>query len=237
MKTNRFVALLMALALILSLASLAQADEKPATWLSDELVEIRVMRGENALQPILQDNIKLKTIEELLNVRLIVEVAPDANYDDKKSTLIATDDMPDLMLVDLEDVRKYARDDMFVNLSEHRDEMPNFFALIDENPSLKVLAVDGSLYGAPVLQRLNPDARLSGQLVNFRVDLLEKYGLAVPTTFDELYDVMLAIHEKEPDLIGLTDRKGTRKLLDCVAYPLGSGSSLYYDEDLGGQWI
>ena len=133
MKTNRFVALLMALALILSLASLAQADEKPATWLSDELVEIRVMRGENALQPILQDNIKLKTIEELLNVRLIVEVAPDANYDDKKSTLIATDDMPDLMLVDLEDVRKYARDDMFVNLSEHRDEMPNFFALIDEN--------------------------------------------------------------------------------------------------------
>ena len=237
MKTNRFVALLMALALILSLASLAQADEKPATWLSDELVEIRVMRGENALQPILQDNIKLQTIEELLNVRLIVEVAPDANYDDKKSTLIATDDMPDLMLVDLEDVRKYARDDMFVNLTEHRDEMPNLFALIDANSSLKTLNVDGSLYGAPVLQRMNPDARLSGQLVNFRVDLLEKYGLAVPTTFDELYDVMLAIHEKEPELIGLTDRKGTRKLLDCVAYPLGSGSSTYYDEDLGGQWI
>ena len=90
MKTNRFVALLMALVLVLGLASMARADEKPATWLSDELVEIRVMRGENALQPILQDNIKLKTIEELLNVRLIVEVAPDANYDDKKSTLIAT---------------------------------------------------------------------------------------------------------------------------------------------------
>lgn len=237
MKNTRFVAALIALVLALSMVSMATADEKPSTWLSDELVEIRVMRGENAMQPILQDNIKLKTIEELLNVRLIVEVAPQANYDDKKSTLIATDNMPDLMLVSLDDVRKYARDDMFVNLTENRDAMPNLFALIDADPSLNMLAVDGSLYGAPVLQRMNPDARLSGQLVNFRVDLLEKYGLATPTTFDALYDVMLAIHEKEPDLIGLTDRKGTRKLLDCVAYPLGSGSSIYYDEDLGGQWI
>ena len=32
MKTNRFVALLMALVLVLGLASMARADEKPASW-------------------------------------------------------------------------------------------------------------------------------------------------------------------------------------------------------------
>lgn len=237
MKVKRLVSLLLTLTLMLSLVTAAQADEKPSTWLSDKLVEIRVMRGENAMQPILEDTVKLKTIEELLNVRLIVEVAPAANYNDKKSTLIATDNMPDLMLVDFADVNKYARDDMFVNLSEHRDQMPNLFGLLDANPSLKMLTVDSIFYSAPVLQRENPDGRRSGQLVNFRTDLLEKYGLPTPTTWDEMYDVLLAIHEKEPDLIGVTDRKGTRKLLDCMAYPLGSGSTIYYDEDLGGQWI
>lgn len=236
MKT-RLLALVMCLALVMSLVPAAQAEEKPSTWLSDELVEIRVMRGENAMQPILNDTVKLKTIEEMLNIRLIVEVAPQASYDDKKGALIATDDMPDLMWVKLDDVRKYARDDMFVNLSEHRDEMPNLFALLDADPSLKALTVDGDFYHAPVLQRLNPDSRLSGNLVNIRTDLLAKYNLPVPTSYDELYDVLLAIHEQEPNLIGVTDRKGTRKLMDCMAYPLGSGSTMYYDEDLGGQWV
>ncbi|MGN1370057.1 MAG: hypothetical protein ACI4WX_14405, partial [Aristaeellaceae bacterium] len=162
MKVKRLVSLLLTLTLMLSLVTAAQADEKPSTWLSDKLVEIRVMRGENAMQPILEDTVKLKTIEELLNVRLIVEVAPAANYNDKKSTLIATDNMPDLMLVDFADVNKYARDDMFVNLSEHRDQMPNLFGLLDANPSLKMLTVDSIFYSAPVLQRENPDGRRSG---------------------------------------------------------------------------
>lgn len=237
MKTKRLVSLMLALMLVLGLAPATLAEDKPSTWLSDELVEIRVMRGENALQPILNDTVKLQTIEELLNVRLVIDVAPGANYSDKKSTLIATDDMPDLMMVDFADVNKYARDDMFVNLSEHRDEMPNLFGLLDADPSLKMLTVDAMFYSAPVLQRENPDGRRSGQLVNFRTDLLEKYDLPTPTTWDEMYDVLLAIHEKEPDLICMTDRKGTRKLLDCMAYPLGSGSTMYYDEDLGGKWI
>ena len=241
MKRNRFTALFLAAVMLLSLAGAALA-ETPSTWLCDELTELHVMRDENPSQPIKSDTLKLKTIEELLNVKLVIEAPPKASYSDKKSVLIATDDMPDIMYVDFADVKAYARDGMFVNLSEHRDEMPHLFALLDANPSLSMSTIDGQFYSAPTLYRSNPDTALSGQLVNFRMDLLKKYGLETPTTWDELYEVMKAIKEKEPDLIGMTNRKAgnttaTRKLLDCVSYPLGSYSSIYYDKDLGGQWI
>ena len=222
MKFTRLTALALALVMALSLVTVAQAEDKPSTWISDELVEIRIMRDENPNQPIKLDTIKLQTIEELLNVRLIVEAPPKASYSDKKSVLIATDDMPDIMYVDFADVRSYARDDMFVNLSEYKDQMPNLFGLLEGNEALSMYTIDGSFYSAPTLYRANPDAARSGPLVNFRMDLLEKYGLAVPTTWDELYEVMLAIKEKEPDLIGMTNRKSgnttaTLKLLDCMA--------------------
>ena len=207
MKLNRLTALVLALAMALSLVTVAQADEKPSTWLSDELVELRVMRDENPNQPIKLDTIKLKTIEELLNVRLIIEAPPKASYSDKKSVLIATDDMPDIMYVDYDDVRSYARDGMFVNLSEHKDDMPNLFGLLEGDETMAMYTIDGSYYSAPTLYRTNPDAARSGQLVNFRMDLLEKYNLDVPTTWDELYDVMVTIKEKEPDLVGMTNRK------------------------------
>ena len=222
------------LALCMLAGSMALAETAP---LADELTEIHVMRGENAMQPIKEDTLKLQTIEELLNVKLVVEAPPAANYDDQKSTRIASDDMPDIMQVSMSDVRTYARDDMFVNLSEHRDQLPHLFALLDAQESLSMLTVDGDFYGAPTLQRLNPAARRSGSLFNFRTDLLEKYGLEAPATFDDLYEVMKTIKENEPDMVGLTCRSGTRKFLDRLAYPLGSGSALYYDADLGGQWI
>ena len=238
---KRLLSLALALTLALSLAATVHADA-PDTWLCDELTELHVMRDENPSQPIKTDNLKLQTIQELLNVKLVIEAPPKANYADKKSVLIATDDMPDIMYVDFADVQTYARDGMFVNLSDYRDQMPHLFALLDANPSLGMATVDGQFYSAPTLYRPNPDTVLSGQLVNFRTDLLEKYGLATPTTWDELYDVMLAIKEKEPNLIGMTNRKAgnttaTRKLLDCVSYPLGSYSTMYIDNNLDGTWI
>ncbi len=242
MKLRSILALILAVMMLMSVASFAAAEDAHTGYLSEELATLRVMRDENPNQPIKTDTLKLQTIKELLNVELVIEAPPKASYTDKKSVLIATDDMPDIMYVDFADVQSYARDGLFVNLSEHRDEMPHLFALLDANPSLAMATVDGQFYSAPTLYRSNPDATLSGQLVNFRTDLLEKYNLPTPTTWDELYDVMLAIKEKEPNLIGMTNRKAgnttaTRKLLDCVSFPLGSYSTMYRDPDLNSGWI
>ena len=239
MKLSRIVSLLLALALCFSLSAIGEAA---STWISDELVEITIMRADNANAPMSNSALKWEWIEELLNVRIILETPPKADYESKKNTLIATDNMVDIMHVSSSDVKTWARDDMFVNLSEHEDEMPNMFKVLASDVRYQMLTVDGDFYGAPVIQRVSPETRPSGQLVNFRVDLLEKYNIATPTTWDELFDAIKLIQENEPDLIGITNRKGgsitaTRKMLDCMAYPLGSGSTMYYDEDLGGVWV
>ena len=241
MKRKSILALILAAMMLMSVVSFADAEDT-SSYLSEELATLHVMRDENPNQPIKADTLKLQTIKELLNVELVIEAPPKSAYTEKKSVLIATDDMPDIMYVDFADVQTYARDGLFVNLSEHRDEMPHLFALLDANPSLAMATVDGQFYSAPTLYRTNPDATLSGQLVNFRTDLLEKYDLPTPTTWDELYDVMVAIKEKEPNLIGMTNRKAgnttaTRKLLDCVSFPLGSYSTMYRDPDLNSGWI
>ncbi|MCR4622887.1 MAG: extracellular solute-binding protein [Clostridiales bacterium] len=227
----------MLLALVMLLAVLPATAENPSTWLTDELTTITVMRGENALQPLKADTIKLQTIKELLNIELVVEAPPSANYNDTKTARINSNDMPDIMLVSTSDVRSFARKGMFVNLSEYRDELPHLFALLDADPSLSMLTVDGDFYSAPSLQRLNKFVRRSGNLFNFRTDLLAKYDLEAPKTFDDLYDAMLVIKQNEPEMVGLTCRSGTRKFMDRVSYPLGSGSSIYYDADKGGVWL
>jgi ABC-type glycerol-3-phosphate transport system substrate-binding protein len=234
----------MGIAAMLTLPTVGAVASAPeaTTWRSDELVEINIMRSESPNQPIKNDAPKYQAIEELLNVRLVVEGSPAASYNDKKQVLIATDDMPDIMFVGLSDVREYARDDMFVNLSEREEEMPNLFKVLGSNPNYAMLTVDGDFYHAPTIQRPETVGRLSGQLVNVRVDLLDKYDIETPTTFDEFAEAVALILENEPGMIGVTNRNGgsvtgTRKVMDCMAYPLGSGADMYYDQDLGGQWI
>lgn len=242
MKKTRWLSLVLALALAMTVAP-AMAESHPDTWFSEETVTISIMRDENPSQTIDPNSLKVQTVKELLNIQLDVQTPPKDSYADKKAVLIRTDDMPDIMLLDHADVKNYARDDMFINLSDYRDQLPHLFALLDSNPSYSMLTIDGSYYAAPTLFRASPhDGALSGQFPVIRLDLLEEYGLEVPTTFDELYEVLKVFKEKNADAIPLTNRKGgsttsTRKVMDTMAYPLGSGSTMYYDEDLGGVWV
>jgi hypothetical protein len=148
--------------------------------------------------------------------------------------------MPDIMLVSQADLMNYSSTGVFVNLSDYMDQMPNFKKVYDMYPEMQKNQIEGSVYGFQQFCRWQP--RL-GQLPVIRMDLIEKYDLEVPTTFDELFDVLSVFLEKNPDKIPLVNRKGgsttgTQKVLDTMAYPLGSGSGLYYDEDIdGGRYV
>lgn len=221
-----------------SSAGSAEADNLPK---QESLVTLVVMKEENASQVIKTDSVKVKYLEELLNIKLDIQAVPAASYDDKKKVLISTDQMPDIMKVSLNDMRLYARQDMFVNLTDNKDLLGDFWPVYESVNSMAAsYEIDGSLYGFPVLSRWG---ERGGQLPVIRTDLLKAYGLETPKTFDELYDVLKVFKEKNPDLVPLTNRKGgsttsTQKVLDCMAYPLGSGSGMYFDEEIdGGRWV
>lgn len=61
--------------------------------------------------------------------------------------------------------------------------------------TIDALTIDGELYGLPY----NSNARV----LLYRKDILEKHGLEVPSTWEELLSVAQAITENEPEMYGL----------------------------------
>jgi putative aldouronate transport system substrate-binding protein len=219
--------------------------ETPSNKLSDKLVTITAMRDENPAQPFRENTPVLQYIEEELNVKLVIEAVPKANYVDKKKILITTNNLPDIVYVAQQDLVDYSKSGVFLNLSDNMDDMPNFKALIEGPYSdLQKLKVNGSFFGTPTLCRWQTR---SGAVALIRVDLLEENNLEIPTTFEELYDALKVFKEKYPDKIPFTNRKGgsvsgTEKVLEAMSYTLGSGFSSnlypYYDPDVdGGKYL
>jgi ABC-type glycerol-3-phosphate transport system substrate-binding protein len=213
----------------------------------DTLQEIHVMREENASQVIRNDSLVNQWLEKKQNIKIVIEAVPAASYEEKKKVLISTNNMPDVMKVSMSDVRQYAAEDMFVNLNDNRDKLLNFFAVYAKDPNLSKLSVNKVMYSFPVLRYASFYDGHDGQLPIIRTDLLKKHNLAIPKSFDELYNVLSVLKQNYPDKIPLVNRKGgstsgTQKLLETMAYPLGSGYSpsigVYYDLDVdGGRYI
>mgnify|MGYP000950536349 CR=1 FL=1 len=214
--------------------------EADGSKLSNTLVTITAMRDDPASQPLKADSVVLKYLEKELNVKLEIEAVPKANYEDKKKLRITTNNLPDISLVAQKDLVDYAKNGIFCNISENMDRFPNFKELIEGPYSdLQKLKVDGSFYGTPILCRWQPRA---GATASIRIDLLEKNDISIPKTYEDFYQVLKKLKEIYPDKIPFTNRKGgsvsgTEKILECMAYSLGStfSSKLYptYDDDKG----
>lgn len=70
----------------------------------------------------------------------------------------------------------------------------------DSESWARVTGEDGVIYGIP---QLSPTGGPVNSIV-VRKDILDALGLALPTTPDELYDVLVAIRDAYPDMIPLT---------------------------------
>ncbi len=220
--------------------SASATDVPNSKKLSDTLVTLTAMRDDPASQPLKQDSTVLQYMEKELNVKLVIEAVPKANYEDKKKIRISTNDLPDLSLVTQQDLKDYSKSGVFLNLTANFDNMPNFKNLIEgEYSDLTKLKINDSFFGTPILCRWQSRG---GATALIRVDLLEANNLAIPTTYEEFYQVLKKLKEIYPDKIPFTNRKGgsvsgTEKILECMSYSLGSGFSSklypYYDDDEG----
>lgn len=132
-----------------------------------------------------------------------------ANFLEKKTTLLASGDVPDLFIsgwwatITSEDFVKYK------GLYQPLDELipkyaPNVQKMFKEHPELKILATepDGKIYALPKYQRFWPK-----NMIRMMVNKvwLDKLGLKVPTTWDELYAVLQAFKTKDPNGNGKAD--------------------------------
>lgn len=121
-----------------------------------------------------------------------------ADWDQKKATLLAAGDVPDLIIgsnaITDSDLATYSS--LFEDLSDDMSALPNVQAMLDAQPKLSIMATQpsGAVYGIPTYKRYWPET-IGRQYINQK--WLDNLGLSVPTTWDELYDVLVAFRDQD----------------------------------------
>lgn len=129
-----------------------------------------------------------------------------ADWDQKKNPLLAAGDVPDLILgpnaISDSDLATFGT--LFEDLSDDMDALPNVQAMFDEVDGAKAMAtsLEGPVYSLPSYKKYWPQA-ITHQYINQQ--WLDTLGLATPTTWDELFDVLVAFKDGDPNGNGQAD--------------------------------
>lgn len=185
---KRFLAILLSVMLLASLAVTASAEGV-------------TLKGFSLYQPDatasvtdFNDMISWKTYTEKFGVNF-EWTHVSSGQADQIALIISSGELPDfIMTVAPKAAVEYGVQGAFMRLNEVIDQyMPNFKALLDANPELRasITSPDGSIYFIPRAMVDEHVRQYTSWAV--RTDWLEKLGKSVPTTTDEMYDVLKAL--------------------------------------------
>lgn len=183
-------------------------------------------------------------LQKATNVKIEWELSPDASqYETYTQTILAAaEDMPDIMarvygqdprslyeaglIVDL----KPLIDSVGVHTKKYLEEHPDILGMITEP--------DGKILSIPTIQ----DGENFGHSLMIRKDWLDKLELAVPTTSDELLDVLRAFRDGDPNGNGEADEipctiTGTYNLDFSWPYMFNISPGRDFDADADGNVV
>lgn len=165
----------------------------------------------------------LKDLEKNTNVKIEWQVMSSNDWAEQKSILLASGKLPDVIIGD----QTFLDSDIVNNLSFFQpldnyidQNMPNLKAAMEETPEMKKISTfpDGKIYSLPT--RLPARPKSSRQPVINKV-WLDKLGLKVPTTTDELYTVFKAFKEQDPNGNGKQDEIPFIEVGNDIISPFG----------------
>lgn len=153
----------------------------------------------------------LNKIEEITNTELDFSWVPDASKEERINTALASDSLADIVtltLLENSSVRNALKAGVFWDVGPYLDEFPNLAAISQDMRTSA--SIEGKLYGIPMVK----DIARNGVIL--RKDWLDKLGLQVPQTTDELMQVAKAFTEEDPDGNGSKDTTGFIDRSDLV---------------------
>jgi len=210
-----------------------QSEEKtvPSTKkLVDKDIEVSVMLGESNLVPLSNDMLHYKWMYERTGIKISFLPIPSADYKQKKQTLLATGDLPEIIQVDQLDINNYSETGIFLELSQYKEQLPNFYEKVEKYPDAKFTFIDGKPFGFPTLNRW--DLTRGSSLV-VRKDIREELSIEIPKTFDEYYEMLKKFKASHPECIPYVNRNGSGNLMLTLGYSLGSGNTIMFDPQAG----
>ncbi|MGN8644869.1 extracellular solute-binding protein [Gracilibacillus sp. HCP3S3_G5_1] len=170
-----------------------------------EPTEVRIMSHFFSPTPPEQDGEVEQAIEEGTNTELSIEWVSANNYEEKFNVMLASGDLPDLMLVPdpfSPVFRQAAQQGAFWDIAPYIDDYPNIKEGIADI-AWELTSMDGANYGIP-----RPRPSEGETFFSLRKDWLDNVGLDIPETSDELYEVMRAFTHDDPNQSGQDDTIG-----------------------------
>jgi len=186
------------------------------------------------------DNIAWKFLQERANIQFEVTEFPSSEAKEKMNVLMSSSDYTDVLFkANKIDLDKYGMDGILIPLEDLiREYCPNLCALLDErNAWNTITAADGHIYALPMFQH-PVQYSTGGSTYWINQAWLDKVGKAMPTSQDELYEVLKAFKEGDPNGNGKADEI---PVTFDIAHSHGAISSLlgYFGEGLwyGDYWM
>jgi putative aldouronate transport system substrate-binding protein len=203
---------------------------------NEKPVEISIFTEFNTVEPPTNDNPVLKEFEKKTNTIIKIIWTSPNNYKDKTNVMLASGDMPDLMKV--QDFSNPLMQDMamkgaFWDLGPYLKNYKNLMEYPKE--VYDKVKIDGKQYALPSVRPTEGASYLA-----IRKDWADKLNMKVPTTTDELYDLMYAFKYKDPDGNGKADTfghsaRGIWAIFDTFIGTSGSGAGKF--KEVGGKLV
>ena len=155
--------------------------------------------------------------------RQTIWTASGDGFKAKLNQAITANELPDLMMVDLNQYRTLVKSGLIADLTDEllNGNHPTLRGLYakNNNKALDTITIDGRIYGIPMV-----GADYDGSpLIWIRSDWLEKLGLKEPESLEDLTKIAAAFIEQDPDGNGLDDTYG---VIATAVYSVGGEGSL-----------
>ena len=174
--------------------------------------EFSIISGISALSSGYDDNPVLKEMAENAGISITWETMSDS-LSEQVNIRIAGNDLPDAFNAvgfSNYDLTNYGQDGTFIDLTPYITEeyMPNLTKILDEHPDIRAAITmdDGCIYGLPAGEQMGTAG--VGKAEDYNIYTIPQYSminktwldeldLEVPTTLDELHDVLVAFQEND----------------------------------------
>ncbi|MEC0184188.1 extracellular solute-binding protein [Paenibacillus peoriae] len=148
-----------------------------------------------------EDHVIVRELNKRLNMRLNIEWIPMEVYGEKMNVLAASNDFPDVFLIEGPEYNKWKDKGVFMDIKPELTQYPNFTKYLSHE-YLELMNPKGKMYGLPFYITNTRDSLI------IRKDWLDKLGLKAPATVDEFLAVAKAFALKDPDGNGKPDTSG-----------------------------
>lgn len=156
-----------------------------------------------------ENNSFLQFVEDTYGIKITHKwITTPEQYDQKIALSLATDDLADVMVVDMVTMEQMIEAGQAMDITdvwnEYADELTKSLIAPEGTTGLEMATRDGRIYGIPMTTPVYET--MHGLFL--REDWREQLGLPEPNSFEELEQILYAFVEQDPDGNGVDDTYG-----------------------------